>query len=202
LRPNPPQKPLRFQAGSEAGDAQPGVGLRAFRTTPYRSIKRPGSAVNAPGPAIKETPLTTAKPYTGYDHLDIWRFKLAEPSFVYVVRASHDDPVKIGVARNVLTRVAELQCGNPRRLHPIYVIPGDRALEQGLHRHLSSARMMGEWFGGPKLEAFISAVADLAERMIAGHDETRELPDACLLAKELGIFGERYPLAGGRRKAA
>lgn len=125
-------------------------------------------------------------PYTGHEHLEIWRWKIAEPTtFVYVIRPAHDTAIKVGLARDVLARMAELQTGNPRRLNLMYVLPGDRHLEKGLHRCLKGSRRLGEWFDGPEIDPFLESVAQLADRMIERHDQMKQMPDVYELAADL-----------------
>lgn len=127
----------------------------------------------------------TSGAYSGHDHLDIWRWKLDEPGYVYVIRAAFDTAIKVGFARNVPTRIAELQTGNPRPLNLLYVLPGDRRLERGLHLCLQGVRRVGEWFDGPKVDPFLEAVRQLADRMVEACDQTRQVPDVYELAKDL-----------------
>lgn len=71
--------------------------------------------------------------------------------------------VKIGYAKSVAGRVADLQCANPRPLSLLASCNGDRSLEYTLHRAIEGrVRRNGEWFNnGPTLRALIS---DINER--------------------------------------
>lgn len=54
-------------------------------------------------------------------------------SFVYVIGEEGDGPVKIGVAKDPIKRLRNMQTGNPRRLRVEHVLIGDRFLEALLH---------------------------------------------------------------------
>lgn len=65
---------------------------------------------------------------------------VANPSFVYLIGEQDDGPVKIGVAKDPITRLRAMQTGNSRRLRLERVLVGDRNIEQLLHqiwRHLA-----------------------------------------------------------------
>lgn len=57
-------------------------------------------------------------------------------------------PIKIGVAKNILTRTRNLQTGNPLTLRLLGWIASanDFQLEAGFKRRFSGARVRGEWF--------------------------------------------------------
>lgn len=69
-------------------------------------------------------------------------------SFVYAIGEAVDEtaPIKIGFATDPLARLYSLQTGNPRRLTIIGLRAGTRTTERDIHRRLSGARMVGEWF--------------------------------------------------------
>jgi hypothetical protein len=76
---------------------------------------------------------------------------LISPHYVYVIRAGQSHNVKIGVTRNVKTRLKELQTGNPEILHVEHVIPYASAykayaIEDALHKQFASRCVVGEWF--------------------------------------------------------
>lgn len=79
------------------------------------------------------------------------------PCYVYIVQQWEGDgirgPLKIGIAEDPDLRLAELQCGNPRRLSVIARFPFlSRELafarEQWLHRKFHHLNIRGEWFHG------------------------------------------------------
>jgi hypothetical protein len=58
--------------------------------------------------------------------------------------------IKIGIARSIFHRLAELQTGNPLRLRVLAVFEGDH--EQRLHEKFRHLRASGEWFkAGPEI---------------------------------------------------
>lgn len=87
-----------------------------------------------------------------------------ETKVVYVIGAA-ENPIKIGLARSVSARLAELQCGNPDPLtcHYFARVPADRALfvEQAAHSAFAEHRRLGEWFNVHWKEA-AALIQDLA----------------------------------------
>lgn len=113
---------------------------------------------------------------TGESHLSFWQDKLSDPSFVYVVQAQGDTPIKVGVAKNVHARMRAIQTYNPRKIRLLYVIPGSYALEAEFHRKLRHSRMHGEWFDGPDVPGFLHEVQVAAQRMVDEHRDSEPIP--------------------------
>lgn len=113
---------------------------------------------------------------TGEAHLTFWEPRLKPPSFVYVIQAKGDTPIKVGVAKDVHARMRTLQTGNPRPLRLLYALPGAHALEATFHRKLRRSRLCGEWFDGPDVEGFLSEVQELAQHMVDTGDPGDYLP--------------------------
>jgi len=68
---------------------------------------------------------------------------------IYFVLDRAGNAVKIGYTRDtdsLISRIGDLQVGNPRRLELLFTIPGGRAGEKFLHKMLRSSRLCGEWF--------------------------------------------------------
>ncbi len=64
-------------------------------------------------------------------------------SVTYFIQAVDGGPIKIGTARDVSARLAELQVANPNEL----VILGTTPLpEASVHRRFAHLRIRGEWF--------------------------------------------------------
>lgn len=101
----------------------------------------------------------------------------APPSYVYVISEEGvDDVAKIGVARDVRSRIASLQTGNPSPLCLRLLLVGDQELEWHLHQRFKDFRHLGEWFSGD-LQAALAEVAELAEKMRECHEgNPGELP--------------------------
>lgn len=72
-------------------------------------------------------------------------------AYVYFIQqGSSDGPVKIGLAKNPLARLKNLQTASPFQLETlfsIYVGNGAAYVEAGLHRHFRDLNTIGgEWF--------------------------------------------------------
>jgi hypothetical protein len=118
--------------------------------------------------------------YPGPNDLDFWLSRLKEPNFVYVIQAIVGGPVKIGVAKNPLARLAQLQTGNPLPLRLLYVVPGDRWLEAELHKRANiTSRTTGgtEWFNYCEaLEPLLLLIHALGDEMKAAYDGSGDPP--------------------------
>lgn len=85
-------------------------------------------------------------------------------TYLYVIGIDGDRPVKVGIAVNVPDRLRHLQTGNPRRLHVLAQFPGYRALEELVHGHFASRRMIGEWFDFGDLDP-VAEVSTFVQRV-------------------------------------
>lgn len=65
--------------------------------------------------------------------------------YVYFIQ-SQSGHIKIGYAKDVVARLAALQCANPEPLTLIGTVPGTRGLEVALHKRFAAHRLLGEWF--------------------------------------------------------
>lgn len=65
---------------------------------------------------------------------------------VYLISCKTTNTCKIGFANRPMTRVSELQTGNPYELTLEYVMNGDVTLERELHAKFDKYRLKGEWF--------------------------------------------------------
>jgi len=77
------------------------------------------------------------------------------PHYVYVIRVADTDIHKIGLARDPLRRLANLQSGNHQPLYLIHTTscPSREqaaSLEKAIHEELSSEHCRGEWFEAPQ----------------------------------------------------
>jgi hypothetical protein len=68
--------------------------------------------------------------------------------FIYLIRSGETNRYKIGLSKNVPSRLNTLQTGNPEKLSVIQVIPVIDAhkQEQELHRYYQANRVSGEWY--------------------------------------------------------
>lgn len=64
---------------------------------------------------------------------------------IYFVR-NRDGFIKIGLAKDVPTRLAGLQTASPTELELLATMEGDREMERRLHEMFDSERVQGEWF--------------------------------------------------------
>lgn len=107
-----------------------------------------------------------------------------EETFVYIIQRGFGS-IKIGVAKDPESRLAQLQTGNFRRLHLIAKIPQpsrDAAfrLEKMFHQALTPWRLSnGEWFRK-------SAITGLRSKGILRDEHLK------ISAKEVVNLGERY----------
>lgn len=92
---------------------------------------------------------------------------------VYVIRAGDDGAVKIGVARNVLRRIATLQNAHPSPLTLLRAVQGGVREEQRLHAKFAQHRIGGEWFSP------VQEVLDAGSDMLSV-DPTVDNPDPFL----------------------
>lgn len=97
--------------------------------------------------------------------------------FVYVLQARGDSPVKVGKANDVLNRIASLQTGNPRTIELVGLIVGSEELERAWHYELRKSRLVGEWFDGPEIPAFVEKVNEIAHAMLSAYQTTKLIPD-------------------------
>lgn len=113
---------------------------------------------------------------------------------IYFVQIGEDGPVKIGWARDVKRRLAQLQTGQPHKLRLLGQIPGGLTAERKVHEKLAAHRMTGEWFqpSTPVLEwACLAAAIDGRSRNEVTDGELR-----VALARELvaaGLSANRSP---------
>lgn len=122
-----------------------------------------------------------------------WRERIPDPQFIYFAQEEGPgagDAVKIGTAADPLVRIADLQCGNPRRLRVSVVLLGDALTERTLHRVWASQRVQGEWFDGA--EAIIVWVRAAAKRQMAEHEAE---PDNPWAPKRVGRWAQDERLA-------
>ena len=65
-------------------------------------------------------------------------------SHTYLLAADGTDLVKIGIAKDPMRRLRELQTGQPMDLHLLWSVAGN--YENDLHVHFAAYRVRGEWF--------------------------------------------------------
>ncbi|MET9263689.1 GIY-YIG nuclease family protein [Amycolatopsis sp. NPDC004079] len=93
--------------------------------------------------------------------------RAAAKGFVYVIAQAGTSRVKIGYARDVTSRLKNLQTSNPYQLEVLWHTRGNRSLEDALHRRFAKYRTQGEWFEFGRLNPVTtveSAVNDIRPR--------------------------------------
>jgi hypothetical protein len=75
--------------------------------------------------------------------------------YLYLVGASRDGPIKVGISQNPLVRLWELQTGSSRPLsiYWVYPCPHGDVWERVIHQILWRRRLVGEWFDVPVEDA-------------------------------------------------
>lgn len=95
-------------------------------------------------------------------HADQWvlKHRPQRTRKIYFIRSGASGPIKIGITREISTRIQELQTGNPERLHLLGRLLGGRFEESELHRRFADHRIHSEWFRPvPELLDFIEEYA-------------------------------------------
>jgi hypothetical protein len=84
---------------------------------------------------------------TPADDLALWSIMVRLlQSQVYFIREDDNGPIKIGYAKNVLTRLSQLQPGNPSALRVVATVPGGEPEEKRLHQRFHHLKIRGEWY--------------------------------------------------------
>lgn len=103
--------------------------------------------------------------------LNYWTDAYDTPDFVYFVQEEDGGAVKIGRAFDPVKRLAQLQCGNPRRLKIRALLLGSPELEKGLHRLWRAAAVGGEWFGAGCEQAILTLAERSSQWQMEDHRE-------------------------------
>lgn len=84
-------------------------------------------------------------------------------SHTYLVAADGTHLVKIGIAKDPMRRLKELQTGQPMDLHLLWSVAGN--YENDLHVHFATYRVRGEWFDltslGDPIDVVKAAVGEI-----------------------------------------
>lgn len=89
-------------------------------------------------------------PPVGYEWIDdsprLWnKFISEDPSAIYFVMGDMSGLVKIGVARDLPSRLSQMRTGSGEPLSLLSWCPGTREYEKYLHKKFRSIRLRGEW---------------------------------------------------------
>jgi hypothetical protein len=131
-------------------------------------------AVIAEPPKFKHRPLTPAAYNRLKRNMQGWRLK-AESS-VYFIRERLSGAIKIGIARDVVVRLTNLQGAHPYPLQILGICPGGLPMEMALHAEFASQRLAGEWFlPSPVLR---DRIMTLCQRPKGGRVYMTQIPQA------------------------
>lgn len=103
------------------------------------------------------------------DAITFWRARIDKPLFVYFIQDGGGS-VKIGKAHHPISRLAELQCGNPRPLTLRHVVLANQTTEQELHHAWWFARVSGEWFGDGAQATILKLAQEAQSKQIKAAD--------------------------------
>lgn len=93
--------------------------------------------------------------------------RVGQMMFVYFVGEEANGAVKIGKARDPISRLRGLQTGNPRRLTIERLIYGDEVVERLLHAYFRPHRLYGEWFSADARPQLFEAADEISVRQRA-----------------------------------
>ena len=79
-------------------------------------------------------------------------------SFVYFIEC--DGFIKVGLAKDIASRLSMMQVGCPHTMALVGFIPGGRETERGLHKQLAEFHHRGEWFTGEGVFLAVSAILE------------------------------------------
>lgn len=80
------------------------------------------------------------------DDEDIWsKFIGYDPSFIYFVMGDMSGAIKIGIAKDLDSRLSQLRTGSGEPLSLLRWCAGTREYEKYLHNKFRSIRLRGEW---------------------------------------------------------
>jgi hypothetical protein len=91
------------------------------------------------------------------------------PGFVYFIQGESGGPIKIGYAKDVSRRIAEIQTGFPDNLICLTFFPGNIPMEQLIHKDLKQYWLRGEWYKPDpfvlkKMKAYEKRANELAQK--------------------------------------
>jgi len=78
---------------------------------------------------------------------------------IYFIQQGEDGSIKIGHTdgKDAQKRLSELQTENPKKLHILATMKGDKTTEQNIYKRFISDRLYGGWFKpSPELMSFIT----------------------------------------------
>ncbi|WP_122049881.1 GIY-YIG nuclease family protein [Asaia bogorensis] len=135
-------------------------------------------------------------------------------SFVYIVRAGADGPVKIGFTTSPTTRFSAIGTSNAAGLSLLRLIEGSRATERWFHQAFDHQHIRGEWFSfdADMLTAIPDAKQDEDPEVSLEHEaaklEAQEIvkaagdsaPEGSLTGKKITHAAQRLGIRRGHVK--
>lgn len=108
---------------------------------------------------------------------------------VYFIQAGAGGPIKIGVAKDVRRRIANLQISNAAELTLLRAFVGGEAEERVLHERFAEYRIAGEWFHAEP--DVVSGEVNLPPFIVESRKRRgRKQPSATLTVPETGSIPE------------
>ena len=89
-------------------------------------------------------------------------------NFVYFIKSGATGSIKIGVSKDPLRRLADLQNASGEELELIGVIKGNRNREKALHERFAHGNVRGEWF--TPSDDLMREIQDLLKSEAVPHD--------------------------------
>lgn len=74
------------------------------------------------------------------------RIRRRSERWVYFIQVGEAGPIKIGITKDVKSRLSNLQCGHTEALRLLHHMAGTGTDEAALHERFHSLRISGEWF--------------------------------------------------------
>jgi hypothetical protein len=90
------------------------------------------------------------------------KFKPSEKDFVYGIRIIGERPIKIGITKDLKSRLSTMQTGNYKTYYIAFAVLTESPLEleRELHEMFGAQRLRGEWFDIDQQD-LINAIAEL-----------------------------------------
>lgn len=118
-----------------------------------------------------------------------------KPGFIYVIGTVWGEPVKIGVAQSIASRISTLQAGNAKTLLVFWEsneCDDVYAVEAHLHRHFAPLHVRGEWFSIPALQEIVDAFNEFGGRQ--SRTKSAQTRESVACAKAVSAMIERMVL--------
>ena len=126
---------------------------------------------------------------------------------IYAIRAGDSGPIKFGVAKNPLRRLATLQTGSPVPLKLLVAVDVHEEKEKLIHQYLRAERERGEWFSPTEktlglLDAMYLQALDGERHYIVDYVYDRDLGTIIWFRRWLGAWFDVFQSEVERASAA